>query len=94
MEQLITDTIVDIISEKNTGAYEGNPSSYRKGFFVQKPYLVSRTTFKNRRLLVNVDWIEKNINEGERRVTLPADSIVTPEAKLILDERKIRVERR
>ncbi len=50
MRKLVTDTVVDVISEGNISA---------KSIKIQNPYLYSRTTLKNKKMLIE----EGKINE-------------------------------
>jgi len=94
VQKLVTDTIVDIITENNMVSRDKKSGKYKKGFFLKKSYLPSRTTLKNQRPLVNVEYVEKEIQQGRRVLTVPADAIITPMAQLLLDEKGIQVQKK
>jgi hypothetical protein len=91
-EWLIADTIVDIVSEINIERKTIEGECYKKGFFLQDPYIKSKTAFKNKRTLITEKYMLEMIRKGERRISIPGDSIITPSAKMLIDEGKISID--
>ncbi len=92
MEKLIADILVDIICEKNISP-AGEKAGHRKGFFMQKPYLPSKSYLKNTGSLITYEVVEKEVNKGASVIRLPEKAIVTPMAKLLIEEKGLRVEK-
>lgn len=87
----IADTVVDIISEKNIGRNSAAGQKYRKGVFLEKKYINSRTTLKNRNILITERYLLDMIKEGKKDLKIPDDAIITPLARMLIDENKIRI---
>lgn len=92
IEGIITDIIVDICSEKDIrGSSDRKPDKI--GFSLGSPYIPSRTTLKGKRDLITEDYLKKMIAAGNKRIKIHADSIITPLARLLIDERRIHISR-
>ena len=50
MYKFLTDTVVDVISEYEIKAEKVEKEDFKRGFFLQKPYINSMTTLKNRKV--------------------------------------------
>ncbi len=90
--KLTADTFVDIISERNISPKILDNKSYKSGFFLQKPFSVNRTTLKNRKKLITERYLLDLIAEGRKRVSFNTDVIITPAARLIIEEGKIKID--
>ncbi|MDA3792909.1 MAG: hypothetical protein PF545_04535 [Elusimicrobia bacterium] len=90
--KLTADTFVDVISEQNISSKLIENKSYKSGFFLQKSFSVSRTTLKNRKKLITERYLLDLINKGEKRVSFNSEVIITPAARLIIEEGKIKLD--
>ncbi len=93
MEKLIADILVDVICEKNIASAVESAGRHKKGFFVEKPYLPSKTSVKNPAPLITYEIVEKEVRLGAAVIKLPPKAIITPMAKLLIDEKRLRVEK-
>ena len=90
---LLADIVVDVISEGSITEREPAERSYKKGFFHDNPYLLNRTSLKNRRTLITEKNISDLIMTGRKSISIHKDSIVTPLAKLMIEEGGIIIEK-
>jgi len=88
IEKLITDTIVDAVSETRVSVYE--KSRYKKGFFLKEPFFLGRTALKSRKKLITERYIMDKIRNGQKTVKIPQDAVITPMAKLLIEEGRIK----
>ncbi|MFH1416527.1 MAG: hypothetical protein ABIH89_10635 [Elusimicrobiota bacterium] len=89
VSKLIEDTLVDVISGEYISPRVHGNSRYKKGFFLESPYINSRTTLKGGRALVNEAFLLDRIEKGEKRVKIPERAIITPQAQMLIDEGKV-----
>ena len=88
-DKLIADTIVDVISEERLIPSDTGKYPYKRGFFVDRGFSVSRSKFRDHRMLITEEYIIEKIKSGSRTVKLPPDSIITPSARLLIEEGRI-----
>ncbi|MEA3506865.1 MAG: hypothetical protein U9R36_05200 [Elusimicrobiota bacterium] len=90
--KLTADTFVDVISENNISPKISARKSFKSGFFQGKPFSVSRTTLKNRKKLITERYLLNLIKEGKKRVKIESEVIITPAARLLIEEGKIKID--
>lgn len=89
VSKFIEDTLVDVISGENISPRAHGKSGYKKGFFLEGPYIDSRTTLKGSRALINEAFLLDMIKKGEKKVKIPERAIITPQAQMLIDEGKV-----
>jgi hypothetical protein len=91
-EGLITDTIVDVICEKHINSDCGPDLSFKRGFFAQGEYLPGRSVLSDQKVLITEEYIIRMVKNGAGRIRVPQNSIITPSAKLLIEESGIKID--
>jgi len=91
-DKIIADTIVDVISEERMITADITDVTYKRGFFVEQGFFRSRLKITDRKMLITEEYIVNMIKCGRRSIKLPADSIITPSARLLIEEGRILID--
>ncbi len=91
LKKFIVDNIVDIILSDGVDNRKLENRGYWKGFYLQKSYIQSSTVLKNSSPLITEEYLIGLLNQGKRKFELAEDSIVTPLARMLIEEGKILV---
>ncbi|MGM0442027.1 MAG: hypothetical protein ACQEQC_06385 [Elusimicrobiota bacterium] len=91
MRKIIADTVVDIITESQISSRSEEEDDFKRGPLLEKEYIKSRTTFKNKKPLITKDVIENKINEGIKNLKVPSNAVVTPLARMLIEEGRINI---
>jgi len=92
LEKLLADTAVDILLEEVNSDREP-VTTVKRGFFVREPYIKSSSRLAGTRKLITEAYVKKLVREGFRRLELPEKAIITPSARLLIEEKGITVVR-
>lgn len=93
MKKLLADTIVDILScAKSDSEIKPMPVKFKRGFFLKKPFICSRTTLKSKRVLITENFLLQELKSGSKNVKIPTGAILTPMARMLIEEGKVKVD--
>ncbi len=91
MYKLISDTLVDILTESQISSRKEEKGNYKRGALLEKKYINSRTTLKNKKPLITKRTIEDKINQGVNKLKVPSQAVITPLARLLIEEGRIEI---
>lgn len=91
-ENFISDTIVDLITGPALSA-----SSYRKvkrykaGEIASRPYINKNSPNTSQRSVITENYLLERLRKGEKMVRISENAIITPLARLLIEEGRIKV---
>ncbi|MEW6556161.1 MAG: hypothetical protein AB1349_02275 [Elusimicrobiota bacterium] len=88
-EQDIVDIVSGEISDRKIMAKKS--PSYKTGFFTKDKWIKSYTTLETKKRLVTEIEIKKLIAEGSKTLKISKDTILTPFALEIIQEKGIKI---
>ena len=91
-DKLIADTIVDVISERRMIPVSGRNVPYKRGFFAETGFFRSLSNVEDGKMLITEEYIINIIKTGTRSLKLPDNSIITPSARLLIEEGRILID--
>lgn len=91
IQKFLADTVVDIISEKDIAVGSVEKKNYKRGFFLENPYFQGKTTLKNNKTLITEEYLNEIIKQGKKNIGIPENSIITPSARILIEEGRIKV---
>ncbi|NLB34617.1 MAG: hypothetical protein GX817_02185 [Elusimicrobia bacterium] len=89
-EDYVSDLIVDLIGGRSRAVRENLPS-YKVGDLASRPYILGRNPNRTERRVITEAYLLSKIRLGEKRISLGSDVIITPLARLLIEEGRIKV---